>query len=181
MDPLSIEQNLAGIHLVGKLGNIYEEKMIHRVYAKFKPKTILITWIYHILLNLINQKSYPLETLLICKDGVWEFSPLAHSRKIITDLLELYQIGLIGPVRFFPDSSYAYARQLLERNQSEEQALSAAENIWNGSDFVRGERLDPYLERCFGWMEPHTLFDPLFKKTALDIFGPLMAHSRKFA
>jgi exodeoxyribonuclease V gamma subunit len=181
LDPLNVEMNLAGIHLIGKLGNIYKEKMIRRVYANFKPKYLLNTWIYHILLNVSNEENYPLKTLLMCRDGVWEFLPLSQSRKIIIGLLKFYQAGLIQPVRFFSDSSYAYTRQLLEKNKSEKRALSAAENIWNGSDFVRGERQDPYYERCFGWMEPQTLFDQTFQKTALEIFGPLMTHSRKFA
>jgi exodeoxyribonuclease V gamma subunit len=181
LDQLNVDLNLAGIHLFGKLDNIYKEKMIQRIYAKFKPKYILNTWIYHIILNVLNEKNYPLKTLLICRDVVWEFSPLSQSRKILTGLLKFYQAGLIRPPRFFPDSSYEYARQLLEKNKSEKRALGAAENRWNGSDFWMGERQDPYYERCFGRMEPQTLFDPAFQKTALDIFSPLMTHSSKFA
>ena len=92
-------------------------------------------------------------------------------------MLRVYQEGLAAPLHFYPESSYAFAQRLLEKEQPLQTALKSAADKWSGSDFVRGEGEDPYLERCFGALELEQIFDQAFADTAETVFKPLMKHS----
>jgi exodeoxyribonuclease V gamma subunit len=104
---------------------------------------------------------------------------VTDSGPILQDLLELFHQGLVLPIRFFPNSSYEYAKHLLNKAASELAALKKAKRKWIGSqfgDYATGESNDPYYDLCFCQSEP---LDETFENIAVRVFSPLLAHSRE--
>ncbi|PQP33514.1 hypothetical protein C6A37_12530, partial [Desulfobacteraceae bacterium SEEP-SAG9] len=87
----------------------------------------------------------------------------------LKSLLVLYWKGLSEVLHFFPESSYEFAQQLLEKFKLPEQALSFAQRKWTGTDFNRGEWEDPYYHLCFKRTDP---LDDSFQRIAKKVFGP---------
>ncbi len=172
-DDLDVDLDIAGFNLFGRLTDIHEHGLIQIRYANTKPKYLLNTWIYHLLLSELVEEKYPAKSFLICKDAAWEFAPATNSGDILKKLLELFWKGMSEPLHFFPGSSFEYARKMLIKNQAEQAALNFAQKKWVGSDFSRGESDDPYFELCFGKTDP---LDKDFKKIAENVFAPLLDH-----
>lgn len=176
LDDHTVDINIAGFNLCGRLTDIYEQGLIQIRYVITKPKYLLKTWVNHIVLcNLVEGKR-PVKSFLLCKDAAWEFTPVSNVNDIINDLLKLFWKGMSEPLHFFPESSFEYASKLLLKNQTIQAASNSAKNKWTGNDFTRGESEDPYFERCFGKTDP---LDQDFGKIAEQIFAPLLDHSRE--
>ncbi|OEU64743.1 MAG: exodeoxyribonuclease V subunit gamma [Desulfobacterales bacterium PC51MH44] len=173
LEAIGVDLDIAGFKLCGRLADLYEGGLIQVRYAKVKPKYLLNTWVYHLILCGLVEEKYPVKSFLILKDAAWEFEPVTECRDIIKYLLELYWKGISEPLHFFPESSFEYACKMLLKNQTEQAALNSAQNKWIGSDFARGESEDPYFERCFGKTDP---LDQAFQRLSVEIFTPLLAH-----
>ena len=94
---------------------------------------------------------------------------------ILTNLLELYWQGLRQPLKFFPQTSLAYAEA--SRNQASGKSkdpMSAALTSWEGNSFTKmpGEGEDAYYDLCFRNTDP---LDQEFERVALDVFGPQLS------
>jgi exodeoxyribonuclease V gamma subunit len=172
-DDLDADLDIAGYNLFGRLTDIHEHGLIQIRYANTKPKYLLNTWIYHLILNMLNEDKYPAKSFLICKDTAWEFACATNSKDVLKNLLELFWQGMSEPLHFFPESSFEYAQKVLIKNQTKQAALNFAQKKWIGSDFSRGESEDPYFELCFGKTDP---LDKDFEKIAEKIFAPLLDH-----
>ena len=162
--------------LIGEFSDIYECGRVGYRFANKKAKDLLRSWIYHLVFCLSVKKKTSLTSILICKDSIWEFSPVKESREILMHLLELYWKGLSTLIHFFPESSYEYAKQLLTKKQPEPKAMALSQKKWSGSDFSRGESEDPYYDRCFSHIDP---IDDRFCKMAADVFEPLLTNCRE--
>jgi len=176
--PLEIDLNLSGCGLTGRVGSIYPERMIQFRYAKIKAKDRLRTWIYHLMLNCISPPGYPLTSMVagVDKDWVaWEYEPVEDADEILGNLLETYWEGLTKPLHFFPESSWAYTQQVVEKDRPAEDALQKARGIWMGG-YYPGEMEDPYYRLCFRSSDP---IDSEFQKTALEVFGPVSGYQKK--
>lgn len=79
--------------------------------------------------------------------------------------------GLMRPLPFFPETSFAYAKKIVKDRNDESAALSDARERWFGNTKVRGERLDSYLDLVYGQDAPLT--DP-FEQLATDLLAPLV-------
>ena len=177
--PLNLE--ISGFRLTGELRGIYPERMLSYRYARVKAKDRIGAWIRHLALNAFKEPSYPKNTLFMglvkTPDGPawagWEFSPVEGVEAVLSQLLETYWKGLRRPLHFFPESSWAYAYQRLQKGKTEEEALEAARRSWEGGDFARGEKQDAYYDLCFRTGAP---LDEAFQKLSERVFGPLMAH-----
>ncbi|HYR02016.1 MAG TPA: hypothetical protein VES58_01630, partial [Syntrophobacteria bacterium] len=106
----------------------------------------------------------------------WEYSPVENGAGLLVGLLERYREGLQRPLPFFPRSSWAYARLVLERGSPEGEALGKVSETWAGDDYRRGEREDPYYHLCFRDTDP---LDDEFRRLAIDLFEPLLAHQKE--
>jgi len=179
LEPLEVDLPMAGFRITGRIGSIYPERVMQYRYAKVKPKDRLKIWIHHLVLNTLKADNYPRIAMLAGlmpkgKDRVWvawQFPPMDKGDAIPEDLLVKYRAGLVMPLHFFPESSFEYARMLFERNKAEEDALRSARNIWEGNNYNRGEREDPYYQLCFGNTDP---LDSEFQVIAKEVFGPLL-------
>ena len=174
-----IDLKIEEFTLTGMVDDIYPEKIIRKVFAKFKPKYLIEAWICHLVLGILEETNRR-STLLLSKDDVWAFSPVMNGREHLFSLLKLYWKGLIEPLVFFPQSSFEYAQRVLGKGKSDSDALAPVKAIWEGSDFATGEGDDPYTKLCFS----KSCFDDLyaagdFQKNASIIFEPLLDHGQK--
>jgi len=176
LDDHTVDINIAGFNLCGRLTDIYEQGLIRMRYVRTKPKYLLETWVNHVILCVLVEGKRPVKSFLLCKDAAWEFAPVSNSTDILNGLLKLFWKGMSEPLHFFPESSFEYARKLLMKHQTIPEALSSAKNKWIGNDFARGESEDPYFERCFGRTDP---LDDDFEKISEEVFASLLDHCRE--
>lgn len=173
LQALKVDLDIAGFHLTGRISGIHEHALIRVNYASTKPKYLLNTWIYHLVLCALVEDKHPGRSLLLSKDSVMEFTRVSNSQDIIEYLLTLYWKGMSELLPFFPESSFEYAKRVLIKKQTESAALKAAQQKWLGNDFARGESQDHYFELCFKTKDP---LDEDFQTTAKDIFALLLDH-----
>jgi len=172
-EALRVDLDIAGFRLKGRIADIYTGGPVQIRYATIKPKYLLYTWIYHLIINAMDEVKYLQSSLLLCKDSVREFGRINNSKDILEHLLTLYWKGMCLPLHFFPESSFEYAQRVLVKKQAEQVALNAAQRKWVGSDFARGESEDPYYDLCFRTVDP---LDQEFKNIAKDVFAPILKH-----
>jgi exodeoxyribonuclease V gamma subunit len=183
-EPIEIDLALTDFRILGRLDDVTSERFVQYRYAKVTCKDRISLWIRHLALNCLMADDGPTTSMLIGLSGrggqsewaAWEYGPLDNSREYLERLLKIYRHGLCRPVFFFPESSWAYAQSLLEKGKSDEDALRGARRSWLGDDYHRGECDDAYYQCCFRGIDP--LCDE-FKKTATEIFGPLLASQKK--
>ncbi len=174
LDHRRFELDIGGFRLSGGMGDFYEKGLIQIRYAKIKPKHLINTWIYHLVVHALDEIEKPDRSLLLGKDAAWEFKPVSDATDRIRDLLGLYWKGMSKPLHFFPESSFEYVRQLHSMDRTQQAAIHAAQKKWAGTDFSRGESEDPYFERCFVNIDS---LDAAFEDIATEIFVPLLNHS----
>ncbi|MBU0987909.1 MAG: exodeoxyribonuclease V subunit gamma, partial [Proteobacteria bacterium] len=168
-----VDLEIAQFHLSGRIANIYDGGLVQLRYAAIKPKYLLNTWIYHLILCVLVQNDSLKNSLLVCKNGVRAFERVNNAADLLENLLSLYWKGMSEPLRFFPESSFEYVQKLLLKDQAEPMALNGARQKWLASDFARGESDDPYYDLCFKSIDP---LDDDFQNIAQDVFGPLLNH-----
>jgi exodeoxyribonuclease V gamma subunit len=173
---LHVDVDLSDFSLFGLLPGYVGHGLIQIHYADTKPKYLLNTWIYHIILSAAIEENNPSTSYVICKDAIWEFAVVEKPRDLLIDLLELYWDGMSEPLPFFPESSFEYVRQTQLKNRTKKVGLNFARTKWTGSDFVRGESEDPYFDLCFGKTNP---LGEIFQTTANKIFSPLLLHRKE--
>ena len=157
--------------LISSIKNTYH-------FAKDKARHHLTAWIDHVILSLLRKEEYPLTSRLITFDRAWVFQPLENAATVLEMLLHLYWQGLREPLRFFPESSLAFAARL-KKGEGVAESLKAAALVWEGSEFAPGlsaEGSDPYFNLCFGEVDP---FGDPFGEIALTVFDPLMEHRER--
>lgn len=176
LEDLDVELDIAGFRIFDRVTDVYENGLIKTIYANTKPKYLLNTWIYHLVINALLEHKHSVQSILLCKDAAWEFMPVSNALDIIKYLLNIYWKGMSDPLHFFPVSSFEYVCKILLKNQTQPFALKTAQRKWNGSDFSRGESKDPYFERCFGKNDP---LDKDFEKISMKIYSPLLNHCKE--
>lgn len=176
LPPLDIHFSLAGWDLDGRLEGIYPSVgPVHFHFANVQVKYLLHAWIHHLVYGLFKKDHFPGESVLICKDALWTFDPVSDAKQILLKLLAVFREGLLRPLHFFPETSFAYARQLIQKKKNQKAALIAARQKWEGSEFYRGENQDPYLNLAFRRRDP---FEGQFHEAALAVFTPVFQYGR---
>ncbi|MEW6673555.1 MAG: exodeoxyribonuclease V subunit gamma [Thermodesulfobacteriota bacterium] len=177
LEPLDVHIDLDGFRLTGRLEGICPTAGLVRFrYAKLQVKYLLSGWIHHLVYSLTRTERYPVGSFLVCKDAVWKFDPVSSCRQTLSRLVRFYWTGLSAAFHFFPETSFTYARQLLEKNKTRTAALAAARRVWTGSDFNRGEGEDPYINLLFRHIDP---FDDRFHEAAISVFEPVFQYTRE--
>jgi exodeoxyribonuclease V gamma subunit len=176
-DPLEVEASIAGFDLRGWVSGIAECGLVDIRYARKNTKNVLASWIYHLVICYGAPPEYPRTSFLLCKDAALRFEPVDQSKALLEDLLNLFRQGLEKPVHFFPETSYEYALQKLNKSLLDRAALAKAGQKWSGGDppgkYSRAESEDRYYNLCFRRSDP---LDDEFRETALAVFKPLLEH-----
>jgi len=185
LEPLEVNLAISEFKLTGRIDGIYPKGLIQYRYARLKSRDLLRAWIYHLVLNGLSVKGYPRSTLLAGLEAnrpgkrpwvAWHFAPVTGSDRILDNLLGLYWEGLKRPLPFFPDSSWVYAEERIERGRASDKALQRARGKWEGDPYNRGEREDLYYQQCFGQRD---CLNGAFQMLAEEIFTPMLAHMEK--
>ena len=97
---------------------------------------------------------------------------------MLEKLLDGYWSGLTQPLKFFPETSYAFAEadhknETATQGKSAKDPIAVAENKWNGNDFggAPGESQDEYVSLFF---KNADALDEDFETLARTVFRPLL-------
>jgi len=165
------------VSVQGKLVDLYPAGQLFYRCAKLKTKDLLKGWIHHIILN-SNAGFGPVrETRVLGTDRQIGFQRLdsEQAREILSDLILCVRQGSQFPLPFLPESSFAYAKEILTGTGTEQDALNAAEKKWFSGFYYTGEQENVYHQACFGNEFPGS---EEFKKTALMVYSPLIENMR---
>lgn len=182
LEPVDFALDLKGINLYGRLYNLYAHGIVTIRYGAARTKDFLRSWLSHLILcslkNRKNNKEFPCKNFLVCKDSVWEFTFLEQSDRILGDLISIFNQGLSEAVKFFPESSLKYAKQLLHENRTPSAALKSAMQVWAGNGYTKGESENLYNRLCFGKFQGQTVtpVNEEFQAVSEKIFTPLFNH-----
>jgi exodeoxyribonuclease V gamma subunit len=164
----------------GQIDNVGPMGLVQYRYAAIKPKDVIRSWISHLVLNSLSGTAGPedgVSTFYAGREGIYKFAPAAESLSYLEKLLELYWQGITEPLYFFPQASFAFAREI-HKNKNEADALHKAAIAWEGNNFnKKGEKNDPYNLLCCKHMD---LANPLFTEQAKTVFLPALAHQEKY-
>jgi len=167
--PLDFEIKQGEYRLTGRLDRIWAERMVRYRCTKMKAKDRIRTWLEHLVLNAAWQEGYPRETLLLMTDTSVTYTPVENAAEVLQTILDLYWEGLTMPLRFFPASSFEYAKKL-------EWKVERARTKWEEGYNVPGEGDDPCYRLCFGQMDP---FNDEFERVSRALLEPLLNHQEK--
>lgn len=164
LERLAVGFSHDGMTLGGVMSGIRSVRHIDWRCASMKAKDRLGLWVDHLILNAMAPTGYPRDSLLVCKDLTLALAPLDNAAQILGYLLELYREGLRRPMPFFPQVSWLYLTDGIEK----------AQGRWNGSDHAPAppESADPACSLCFGDQNP---LDTEFEKLSQKVFEPLLA------
>jgi exodeoxyribonuclease V gamma subunit len=186
LKPLDVDLSLGAFQLVGKVDQIQPDYLVIYRYARLKPKDFLRAWISHGALCTSGPETYPKKTLLIGLDpkgrkfspwSAWRFDPVAEGDGILSDLLAFYWRGLVLPLPFFSETSWAYGTERFQKGKSVEEGMKRALKKWESGEFMNGERdSNPYYRICFKDTDP---LGVEFCRLSERILEPLMKSLRK--
>jgi exodeoxyribonuclease V gamma subunit len=182
--PLPVNLEIGPFRVTGVLEGIRDGGVCRRRFATIKVKDRLSAWIRHLVLNLVeglperSRRSVVVGLVGARSPGPqWAatgFGPVSGAESLLLDLLERYRQGLLRPLPFFPETSWAYVRALHTRNGSEQKALQAARRVYEGSEHIRGDRQEPHAGLCFRNQDP--LETEAFRDCAIEVLLPVLEH-----
>ncbi len=164
LDPLTITFAGDRVQLHAVLENCRSGTHLRWRCAGMKGKDRLALWLDHLLLNIAKAEGYPLQSMLIANDMTLELPQIDHAADILSDLLDLYCEGMTRPLRFFPETSWAFLKEGQQK----------AERSWRGDQRMGfpGECDNQAVALCFGGENP---WGEEFNALAERIYGPLIA------
>jgi len=165
LPPLDLDLAVGRFRIRGRLADIWPKNLVRYRTARFGGRDAIRLWLKHLLLNLAETGSYPATSVLITEDATIRLGPVARPLELLHELLEFYYTGLCRPLRFFPKSSFDYARK---------SSLESALNTWENGDYP--EAADPYYRIVFA--EREALNDE-FRRLALAVFKPFNEHRER--
>lgn len=184
LEPLSVDLEIGPFRLIGVLEGIRPHGLCQRRFATIKVKDRLSAWIRHLVLNVVegiperSRRSVAIGLSRPRDPGprwvVSGFAPVKAAEPLLLGLLEHYRRGLLRPLPFFPESSWAYVQALHGHNGSRQKALQAARRIYEGSERSAGDREEPHVGLCFRNQDP--LDTPAFRDCASAVLDPLLEH-----
>ncbi len=171
-EPVAVDVVLGPFRVVGRVGGIGRTGPVRYRPVRIKGKDLLAAWVEHLVLCAAGKAG---RTVVVGADRAAAFHPPDDPGRLVAGLLDLYWQGLAEPLRLFPETSLAFAEKAVDPEKAA-RAPAAARNAWEGGEYHRGERNDPYLDACFRGTDP---LDGPFERLAVAVFEPLLAHRKK--
>ena len=153
--------------------NIYDECRIDIRPGALRKRQLLEIWIKHLCLN-ANEHHY--QTLTLSKgEHRAEHStlsplPATDAQQILQRLLENHDSGILYPLHFLPECSFAFA-SAIANGKNREEALQLVNKVWT-QEIPGTEGQDPYWRRI---TSSNSLFDEAFEHLAIETYTPLLA------
>ncbi len=151
--------------------------------ANIKPKDLLRAWVEHLVYHATRTEGEPAETVIVGTESIWKIDPVSDPEPVLEKLLESYWAGLCQPLKFFPESSFAFAAadykvQTGTQGKTSKTPIDFALEKWNGNDFFGspGECLDEYVSLFF---KTEDALAGDFETRAGGVFQPLLENSEE--
>jgi len=188
LPPLDVAIRVGGAHVTGRLDGLWPGAQLHYTASRTNAARLLALWVRHLALACVAPEGYPKTSTLIARgpgDGgeATVLDPLDdRAAGWLADLVELFGVGCAEPLRFFPRTSYTYARHRIE-GLSDAEAMGKARGPWSTSWTQPGEAEGFAVQRLFGGVDPLVdVAGPLgFREVALHVFEPLLGAMRQDA
>jgi exodeoxyribonuclease V gamma subunit len=180
--PVSFDLRVGDFLISGHFSRITSDGLLFYRPATIKPKDLLRAWVEHLLWCAINRGERPAKTVVLGTKSLWNIAPVAEPLPVLEQLLQLYWTGLSQPLKFFPESSYAFAKAELKAGigkvgKTVRQPLDFAEEKWSGNDFgTPGECEDAYFTLFF---KDGAVLDEDFQERARTVFDPFFEHAEE--
>lgn len=177
-EPVDIRLEYGRYYVSGSIDGLYKGGHIIHDYGKGGGARRLRAWILHLVLNAANGASGPMNTAMVCSDGVWLMAPCADAREILRMLVEIFLRGMRKPPAFYPKTSFAYALELHDKGDRE-RALAGARSAWAGERYTgapEGEGADPAVRLTTGGV---LNMEGEFMRLAESIYFPLLERQEK--
>jgi exodeoxyribonuclease V gamma subunit len=178
--PVQVDHMLGDFRLTGEIRRLTAKGLLHYRCASIKARDLLRMWVHHLVLNTVLNGGRHTEAVLVGRDEVLRVPSLEGAAELLAGLLELYWRGLTRPLKFFPQTAWAYveAAQKKESGGSKQDPSGVARLSWEGNSFTKvpGECEDAYFDLCFRSADP---LDEEFQQNARAVFGPLLSALEK--
>lgn len=174
-DPLPVvdfDLPIAEAVLVGRLQGLYPTGQVSFTPGRYHPHRMLKLWIRHLVVSILQPPGVSRTARWLEQDGAGGFREVEDAQAILEQMLLLYRRGLRVPLHFYPGSSWAYAQNLLLK-QDPIAAEKAAASKWFGSNYFPGEFAKPYQRLL---LPAEAMLDEEFRATSLAVFRPLIDH-----
>jgi exodeoxyribonuclease V gamma subunit len=171
--PAAIHETIGDFILTGRIDRVRGDTLLRYRLTTLKPKDFIRIWIEHLARNLTAQKP----AVLFGKEGEvvasYHFPATKRARDLLAGLLALYWRGLREPLRFFPRTSWSFAKST-DEGKDEIKAQAAARDIWNGNEREgkTGEREDIYIRLSF--RNTTDVLNEEWKQTSKRVLLPLL-------
>tara|TARA_B100000029_G_scaffold516468_1_gene630059 strand:- start:4548 stop:7742 length:3195 start_codon:yes stop_codon:yes gene_type:complete len=164
-----IEINVDGMQLNDVIPDFGDNGLIRYTVTDsneaFFPIKLIEFWILHLAANSISEGP-SIATRIFTPKKNFSLRPTVHSLELLKDLVLLYREGMCRILRFFPRTSWVYAKSRID-------PLASAKAEWYGSTKYPGEQKDNYFSLAFRDNLDSALNEE-FESVAKRIFVPLI-------
>jgi exodeoxyribonuclease V gamma subunit len=177
-----IEEELDGVKLRGELGPFVNgRQVLYRCVKEPKGKDRISIWLRHLFASAFQEpevetRFYSLDKKFISLEPL----PSDSARTNLSNLIALYKRGMTQPLPFFPESSYAFARNQPydpgdgKRDgvkNTENKGIQEAKKKWVSTQYQKGEGDDSANQLCFR-EEPFKQAE--FEQVASAVYHPFL-------
>lgn len=183
--PREVTLDVAGTRITGWLRNVGPHGQVQYRFGDLHGRMRMGAWVRHLALSCMK---IDLPTTLIGKnkDGVVQrrYQRVHDAEKILAGLVDLYWLGMEGPLLFLPDPAVAYVEALPDTAKARADATKSYSGEFGLRDNCRyiarvlGDRdpIDPAFELFVDAnADPSSRF-PSFAAVAERLFVPLLEH-----
>jgi exodeoxyribonuclease V gamma subunit len=177
LPPEPFEISLGAFRVSGSFTRLTPDGQLFYRPGRIRAKDLLRAWLEHLLCQAGGK---PGNMTLVGEDRIQQLLPVKNSQSVLTDLLEEYWAGLRQPLKFFPESSFAFAEREMELSRNPDgrkksTSIECALAKWRGNDFsdIAGESADKHFALFF---HDDSALDGEFEAVAQTIFAPLLGH-----
>ncbi len=172
--PVDIRIDVEGAAIDGRVSALVGGGCFSYRAAKLKPKDQLMLWIEHLALCAAGSGG---ESTHLAEDKLFKLDAVEQKAAVskLDELVKLYRQGRNMPLSFYPATSLAYAKKIAD-GKDESAALSSAGYAWEGSQYARGDSLDPWFDQAMRGRNP---LDEPFCQIAQQVFIPMLEAAGK--
>ncbi|MXY90736.1 MAG: exodeoxyribonuclease V subunit gamma [Gammaproteobacteria bacterium] len=132
-EPVPFRLEIGDFRLTGAIPHVGRERMVWWRNGKQNPGDLVQIRLRQLAWVAAGNSPLPMTAIWLGKQE--EFAAPRPQTESIIHWLEAWWRGLSQPLRFFPESSVAYARELKEGKGGAESAMSMARNTWQGDSW----------------------------------------------
>ena len=180
----SSDLEIAGCTITGRIDRVYPGGIVRHRYAGVRAGDRLGAWVEYCAAACAAGPGLRPVARLIGREKdvtvIYDMNDAGMCASHLASLVEIFRVGRVSLVPFFPESSLVFARDYA-RNRSVEDALQKARSAYQGNSYTRGDLDDPYVERCFRKMDPFGArsMREEFMRLARAVYDPVLKYQEE--